>query len=171
MLLRTELPYRADSAALFETVADLPWAVFLDSGAHHLTESRYDIIAAEPHTTLVTHGKLTEIRSDAIELSREDPLTLLRRHLDIDPASACDLPFTGGALGYLGFNRESQLSILIRAAVQTEQTIYFNVGAGIVADSNAAAEYDETIAKASGFLAALNLQPQREYFIPETSAG
>jgi para-aminobenzoate synthetase component 1 len=104
MLLRTELPYRADSAALFETVADLPWAVFLDSGDHHLTQSRYDIIAAEPHTTLVTHGKLTEIRSDAIELSREDPLTLLRRQLDIDPASACDLPFTGGALGYFSYD-------------------------------------------------------------------
>src|SRR5258706_142185 len=104
MLLRTEIPYRADSAALFETVADLPWAVFLDSGAHHLTESRYDIIAAEPHTTLVTHGKLTEIRSDAIELSRDDPLVLLRRHLDVDTATACDLPFSGGALGYFGYD-------------------------------------------------------------------
>jgi para-aminobenzoate synthetase component 1 len=78
-------------------------------------------------------------------------------------------PYTG-AFGYLGFNRESQLSILIRAAVQTEQTIFFNVGAGIVADSDAAAEYDETIAKASGFLAALNLQSQREYFLPAPSA-
>jgi hypothetical protein len=33
---------------------------------------------------------------------------------------------------------------------------YFNGGAGIVADSNPAAEYDETPAKAAGFLAALN---------------
>ena len=47
-LLRTEVPYRDDSAALFEAVADLPWAVFLDSGSHHLTQSRYDIIAASP---------------------------------------------------------------------------------------------------------------------------
>ena len=71
MLLRTELPYRADSAALFETVADLPWAVFLDSGGHHLTQSRYDIIAAEPHTTLVTHGKLTELTNRCIALERK----------------------------------------------------------------------------------------------------
>jgi para-aminobenzoate synthetase component 1 len=103
-MLRTEIPYRADSAALFEIVADLPWAAFLDSGGHHLTQSRYDIIAAEPHTTLVTRGKLTEIRSDAIELSREDPLVLLRRHLDFDPATASDLPFTGGALGYFSYD-------------------------------------------------------------------
>ncbi len=63
-------------------------------------------------------------------------------------------PYTG-ALGYLGFNRESQLSIIIRTAICREQTAYFNVGAGIVADSIPTAEYDETLAKAGGFLAAL----------------
>jgi para-aminobenzoate synthetase component 1 len=63
-------------------------------------------------------------------------------------------PYTG-ALGYLGFNRESQLSILIRAAVCKNQHVYFHVGAGIVADSVPEAEYDETLAKARGFSAAL----------------
>ena len=60
-----------------------------------------------------------------------------------------------GATGYLGFNRESQLSIAIRTAICTAEKIHFNVGAGIVADSNPAAEYEETLAKARGFLAAL----------------
>ena len=63
-------------------------------------------------------------------------------------------PYTG-ALGYLGFNRESQLSITIRTAVCKEKKIYFHVGAGIVADSNPEAEYEETLAKARGFFAAL----------------
>ncbi len=102
--LRTELPYREDSAALFEAVADLPWAVFFDSGRHFLTQSRYDIIAAEPHTTLVTRGKLTEIRGEAAELSRGDPLELLRRALAIDPAAGCELPFSGGAIGYFSYD-------------------------------------------------------------------
>ena len=61
-----------------------------------------------------------------------------------------------GCHGYLGFNRESQLSITIRTAICAREKIYFNVGAGIVADSNPEAEYDETLAKAAGFLAALN---------------
>ena len=104
MPLRTELPYRADSAALFEAVADSPWSVWLDSGGHHLGQSRFDIIAAEPHTTLVTRGNLTEIRSDAIELSRDNPLALLREHLDVDPALAGGLPFSGGALGYFSYD-------------------------------------------------------------------
>jgi len=64
-------------------------------------------------------------------------------------------PYTG-ALGYLGFNRESQLSITIRTAICKEDKIYFHVGAGIVADSNPEAEYEETLAKARGFLAALD---------------
>ncbi|MGN6553739.1 MAG: chorismate-binding protein, partial [Verrucomicrobiota bacterium] len=58
-------------------------------------------------------------------------------------------------LGYLGFNRESQLSIIIRTAICKEGRAHFNVGAGIVADSNPEAEYEETLAKARGFSAAL----------------
>jgi anthranilate/para-aminobenzoate synthase component I len=65
-------------------------------------------------------------------------------------------PYTG-ALGYLGFNRESQLSITIRTAVRKNGAAYFHAGAGIVADSVPAAEYDETLAKAHGFVQALHL--------------
>jgi len=64
-----------------------------------------------------------------------------------------------GALGYLGFNRESQLSIIIRTAICKDSQVHFPVGAGIVADSDPAAEYEETLAKARGFLAALELAP------------
>jgi anthranilate/para-aminobenzoate synthase component I len=81
-------------------------------------------------------------------------------------------PYTG-ALGYLGFNRESQLSIIIRSAICRERTAYFHVGAGIVADSNAEAEYEETLAKAAGFLAALNWETERapNQFIPSQESG
>ncbi len=65
-------------------------------------------------------------------------------------------PYTG-ALGYLGFNRESQLSITIRSAVCREANAWFSVGAGIVTDSVPEMEYEETMAKASGFLRALHL--------------
>ena len=71
-------------------------------------------------------------------------------------------PYTG-CHGYLGFNRESQLSISIRTAICQAGAAYFHVGAGIVADSVAVAEYDETLAKAGGFLAALQLSSRPEY--------
>ncbi|HMO65771.1 MAG TPA: chorismate-binding protein, partial [Verrucomicrobiota bacterium] len=63
-------------------------------------------------------------------------------------------PYTGCA-GYLGFNRESQFNILIRTAVVRAARAWFHAGAGIVADSDPAAEFEETEAKARGFLAAL----------------
>jgi len=66
-----------------------------------------------------------------------------------------------GCLGYLGFNRESQLSITIRTAVCQAGVAYFNVGAGIVADSNPAAEYEETLAKARGFMTVLDLKQSK----------
>jgi anthranilate/para-aminobenzoate synthase component I len=37
--------------------------------------------------------------------------------------------------------------------------VWFQVGAGIVADSDPEMEYDETLAKAAGFEAALKLAP------------
>ena len=76
---------------------------------------------------------------------------------------ACELELLSrgpycGCHGYLGFNRESHLSITIRTAICKDGMAHFNVGAGIVADSNPEAEYEETLSKAAGFLAALNLQ-------------
>ena len=67
-------------------------------------------------------------------------------------------PYTG-ALGYLGFNRESQISILIRTAICQPERTHFHVGAGIVADSEPESEFDETLAKAAGFSAALRCFP------------
>src|SRR5688572_25897965 len=100
-----QLPYFEDSTPLFEAFADSPWSVFLDSGRHHLTQSRYDIIAAEPFMTLITRGGMTEVRRRGeIKLSPEDPFVLLRDAL----AGACvsyeGVPFCGGAIGYFGYD-------------------------------------------------------------------
>jgi len=64
-----------------------------------------------------------------------------------------------GCHGYLGFNRESQLSISIRTTLVKAGTAYCHVGAGIVADSVPEEELMETFAKAGGFLRALAVQP------------
>jgi para-aminobenzoate synthetase component 1 len=82
-------------------------------------------------------------------------------------------PYTG-ALGYLGFNRESQLSIVIRTAIRAGRQTYFHVGAGIVADSDPAAEYEETLAKARGFFAALaaaEVSSPQTVFSPSPAGG
>lgn len=59
-----------------------------------------------------------------------------------------------GAIGCLGFNGESRFSIAIRTAVAANREISFHVGAGIVADSDPEAEWEETLHKATGILRA-----------------
>ena len=70
-------------------------------------------------------------------------------------------PYTG-AIGYLGFNRESHLNIAIRTAIWKDEKVHFHVGAGVVADSNPEAEYEETLAKARGFVAAVESSRQTD---------
>jgi para-aminobenzoate synthetase component 1 len=107
-----ELPYRPDSAELFEAIADEPWAVFLDSGRPRSTAGRLDILAARPFATLVTRGGMTEIRRfGEARLSPADPFDLLREHLEAD-GRATDLPFAGGAIGYFGYDLARRLERL-----------------------------------------------------------
>jgi aminodeoxychorismate synthase component I len=60
-----------------------------------------------------------------------------------------------GAIGYLGYNNECQFSIAIRTLVRENNQLHYHVGAGIVADSIAAMEYEETLHKARGIRLAL----------------
>jgi anthranilate/para-aminobenzoate synthase component I len=59
-----------------------------------------------------------------------------------------------GAIGYFGYNGESQFSIAIRTAVFEKGLASFHVGAGIVADSIPEKEWQETHDKAAGMLLA-----------------
>ncbi len=60
-----------------------------------------------------------------------------------------------GAIGYLDRNGDMDLNILIRTLTLRDGRIDFRAGAGIVADSDAMSELDETRAKARGLLRAL----------------
>ncbi len=61
-----------------------------------------------------------------------------------------------GSIGYLDFNGDADLNIVIRTFVIKEGTAYFQVGGGIVADSDPEMEYQETLHKARGLLRALD---------------
>ena len=59
-----------------------------------------------------------------------------------------------GAIGWFGFNGESQFNIAIRTAIVERGLAHFHVGAGIVADSIPEKEWQETLDKAAGILLA-----------------
>ena len=62
-----------------------------------------------------------------------------------------------GALGYLDRSGDLDLNILIRSAWLSGTTLELRAGAGLVVDSVASSELDETRAKARGLLRALGV--------------
>jgi len=66
----------------------------------------------------------------------------------------------GGAVGYISFDGNMDLAIAIRTLVAHQNRIHLQAGAGIVADSDPAAEYEETVNKAMGVKKAIELARQ-----------
>lgn len=62
-----------------------------------------------------------------------------------------------GAVGYFSYSGEMDTCIAIRTLVIKDKKAYIQAGAGIVADSDPASEYEETVNKAKAMLKALEL--------------
>lgn len=117
MLYSAPLPYTTDATAFYAAIADLPWAVWLDSGGR----DRYDILAAQPVATLVTQGLHTQI-ADAVGVrsSSANPFTLLSEQLGSPLESVANIKFAGGALGYWGYDLARRQSHLPSLALDAE---------------------------------------------------
>ncbi|MBX3436776.1 MAG: anthranilate synthase component I [Planctomycetaceae bacterium] len=62
-----------------------------------------------------------------------------------------------GAVGYIDFTGNMDTCIALRTLVMQGQRVYIQAGAGIVADSVPASEYQETLNKAQGLLKAIDI--------------
>ncbi len=65
-------------------------------------------------------------------------------------------PYTG-SFGYIGYNGNMDTNIIIRTLVRLGGKVYAQAGAGIVADSDPANEYRETLRKAEAMVRAVEL--------------
>ena len=65
-----------------------------------------------------------------------------------------------GSIGYLSFNEDLDINIVIRTFLIKEGKAYFQVGGGIIYDSDPQAEYMETLDKAKALIKALKLAPK-----------
>ena len=110
----TPLPYQSDAARYYAALADLPRAVWLDSGGM----ARYDILTAAPQRTLA-------LDEDA---ACGDPFELLRSELGERAAPIADVPFAGGALGYWSYDLARRMMILPGIAQDAEHLPYMAVG-------------------------------------------
>ncbi len=71
----------------------------------------------------------------------------------------------GGCVGYVGFNGEMDTCITLRTIVCKGKTAWLQAGAGIVADSDPATEFNETRHKLGALFRAIELAHQREMFL------
>jgi anthranilate/para-aminobenzoate synthase component I len=67
-----------------------------------------------------------------------------------------------GAIGYLAADGCMEFNVAIRTMIAKDGRVHIPVGGGIVADSDPAAEYEETLVKAQAMFAALRIQRPRE---------
>jgi aminodeoxychorismate synthase component I len=65
-----------------------------------------------------------------------------------------------GSIGYISFAGDMDLNIIIRSLFLTENTAYFQVGAGIVADSDPHGEYQECLYKAEALMKSVRIAQQ-----------
>lgn len=107
-------PYRPDPRAFYAQVRDLPWPVWLDSGYPQSGAGRFDVIAADPYATLtVREGRVHwETAGGPVSEAHDDPLQCLREALGGRVPSIADLPFCGGAIGFLGYDLARSLRLL-----------------------------------------------------------
>jgi len=101
---------------LFERIRHLPRPVLLDSSYENNGTQRFDIMSAAPVVTLTTTDGCT-ILSTATHQEElfDNPFAILKQQLHqlgkVD-AGDVDLPFHGGALGYLSYDLGRQLETL-----------------------------------------------------------
>jgi anthranilate synthase component 1 len=66
-----------------------------------------------------------------------------------------------GAVGYLDYSGNMDTCIALRTLVVQGNKAYIQAGAGLVADSDPRAEYQETLSKARGLLKAIEITQNR----------
>lgn len=120
MLHSTPLPYVTSAAGYYAAIAELPWAMWLDSG--HM--ARYDILVAQPIATLTCRNGQTEINDHTgSHISAADPFDLLREQLGTPIPEIPDIPFCGGALGYWGYDLARRWTSLPEPALRTANSL------------------------------------------------
>ena len=97
--------YYGDSRDIFSIIKDLEWSVFLCSNHDKFQDERYDILSANPVEKIISYEEITIVENkDGVSEYKDDPIDVVGIVMKKYPSDVSDLPFTGGAIGYLSYD-------------------------------------------------------------------
>lgn len=115
-LTSTSLQYTDDLITHYQTLSDLPGFVLLESSDKQ--RGRYDIVTALPYDTLKIWRHSPNLQQALIELQDKLPTA----------TAEGDLPFQGGAIGYIAYDFGEMLAGIHSAAHPRNDTPVIDVG-------------------------------------------
>ncbi len=162
--LRAELAASAKDDAELSMIVDLlrnDLGKVCSAGSVRVAEhKRIEAYRNVYHLVSIVEGELEE-RKHSVDLLRAvfpggsiTGCPKVRAMEIIDELEPCRRHLYCGSIGHIGFDDRLDLSIAIRTATVTGDTLCFSVGGGVVFDSDPAAEYEETLHKGRTLLAA-----------------
>ncbi len=105
--LVVEIPNPPDPSQAFEVFKDRPFSFFLDSGMDPRRLGRYSLLGSDPFLIMRSRGKdITLIRPDDAKVVSGNPFDVLGELLQAYKLenNPTELPFVGGAVGYLSYD-------------------------------------------------------------------
>jgi len=118
-LLVREIEPCGTAVEVFNRFSAYGRAFFLDSGIRSVRIGRYSYLGCEPFQVLASHGKRIDVVSNGTHrVEHDNPFHALRLELNrirVDPHP--DLPFSCGAVGFLGYGLGSHLERLPRTTL------------------------------------------------------
>lgn len=169
MIKTQSLPYTADLYPYFNAFADLPHAIFFDSGSH--AQSGYSFFSALPTQQIIHNGKEWQFTNHVGEKKRLCFDEVIQT-LNDTPKAELELPFCGGWMGQAQYELTYLLQPTLFKTIEP-QTLPFFAGYynwAIVSDHKNDQTYfvyqssiEKTVKKM--ILQNLNKPPLREFFL------
>ncbi len=97
--------YYGDSKDIFSFLKDYDWPIFLCSNHEVFNNQRYDIITCSPVQKIYAYREKTIVETNNTKKDYfEDPIEVLNKVMENYSSDISDLPFTGGAIGYISYD-------------------------------------------------------------------
>ena len=102
-----QLDFSTPSIQVFESIKNEDWSVFLNSNSQHYPDQRFDILSAKPKKKIIFSDDNTYLINEDQQTKKSElcPFELLKRVMNEYKSNSIeDIPFSGGAIGYISYD-------------------------------------------------------------------